>query len=165
MKVIFLDVGGVIVHSGTLGKNRGESPNSSFYYLNQIDPACLLRVKRVIDATGAKVVISSTWRRWDAPVTGIRRAFIDAGFNRVELRDILIGSTPFLPSEKREDEITAWLANHPEVDQYFVIDDGPIPGHPQLSNRPNHFEGGFLDVHADEAIQIMNKVQVQPSPA
>lgn len=155
MKILFLDVDGVLAHAGTQGKGRGESVDSSFYYLAQVDPACMLRLKRVLDATGAKVVVSSTWRRWDAPMTGLRRAFLDAGFDRIGLRGIWMGSTPYLPSERREDEITLWLKEHPEVTKYAVLDDGFIPGHPQLDSRPNHFTGGLQDEHVDVLIGLL----------
>ena len=48
-KIIFLDFDGVIVTFETR--------------FNDIDPECAKHLKRVVDETGAFIVISSTWRK------------------------------------------------------------------------------------------------------
>ena len=53
MKVIFLDIDGVL--------NCKSTPNPrKFPYI--VDPKLLKRFKRLLQRTGAKVVLSSTWR-------------------------------------------------------------------------------------------------------
>ena len=53
MKVIFLDIDGVI--------NCDQTPNPrKFPYI--VDKRLLARLRKVMDATGAKVVLTSTWR-------------------------------------------------------------------------------------------------------
>ena len=53
MKVIFLDIDGVL--------NCDKTPNPrKFPYI--VDKKLLVRLKKLLDRTGAKVVLSSTWR-------------------------------------------------------------------------------------------------------
>lgn len=154
--IIFLDVDGVLVHSGTidLGKQTGEAFGTSFYHAATVDLACVQRVLRIVEATGAKIVVSSVWRRFDGQSTALRRAFLSVGVERRELRKLLVGSTPHL-GEKRDEEVSAWLKEHPEVARYLVIDDDIIGTHPQLTDRPNQFADGLLDSHVEEAIRIL----------
>jgi hypothetical protein len=103
MKVIFLDIDGVL--------NCASTPNPrKFPYV--VDRKLLARFKKLVDRTGAKVVLSSTWRcdpvgvfaakHWGVP-------FIDV--------------CPDKPRSPRRREITSWLADHPKVTRFAVIDD------------------------------------------
>jgi hypothetical protein len=103
MKVIFLDIDGVL--------NCDKTPNPrKFPYI--VDRKLLARFKKLVDRTGAKVVLSSTWRcdpvglfaakHWGVP-------FIDV--------------CPDRPRSPRRREITSWLADHPRVTRFVVIDD------------------------------------------
>jgi hypothetical protein len=103
MKVIFLDIDGVL--------NCAKTPNPrKFPYI--VDRKLLARFKKLVDRTGAKVVLSSTWRcdpvglfaakHWGVP-------FIDV--------------CPDRPRSPRRREITSWLADHPKVTRFAVIDD------------------------------------------
>lgn len=161
MKVLFLDVDGVLVHSGTIGLGRasGEPSSSSFYHAAQVDPACAARLKRIIDATGAKIVLISVWRRFQPQRTGLERALYKLGYESGRaVRALFAGSTPHL-GEQRQEEIETWLAEHPEVTRYVILDDGVIDGgHPQVDPRPSWHHGGLLDEHADEAIRMLNEV-------
>lgn len=103
MKVIFLDIDGV------LNCNRTPNPRK-FPYI--IDKKLLARLKKLLRTTKAKVVLSSTWRldpigRYAARHWGV--PFMDV--------------CPDLPTKPRRNEILAWLAHHPKVTRYAVIDD------------------------------------------
>ena len=54
MKVIFTDIDGVL--------NEDTTPTRTKSHVLFIDKEKLLRLKRIVDATGAKIVLSSTWR-------------------------------------------------------------------------------------------------------
>ncbi len=56
MKIIFLDVDGVLNHS--------ETPEwaTATPYNDVLDQGCILQLDRIITFTGAKLVISSSWR-------------------------------------------------------------------------------------------------------
>lgn len=79
-------------------------------------------LKRIIKATGAKVVLSSDWR-YD-------RDDVRYNSDYLELRDELkrhnihfYGFTPELPSGHRGEEINQWLKDHSEVSNFVILDD------------------------------------------
>lgn len=103
MKVIFLDIDGVL--------NCSKTPNPrNFPYI--VDKKLLARFKKLLERTGAKVVLSSTWRcdpvgvfaakHWGVP-------FFDL--------------CPDKPKNSRRREMLAWLKAHPKVTRYIVLDD------------------------------------------
>ena len=103
MKVIFLDIDGVL--------NCKETPNPrKFPYV--VDKGLLARFRRLIDRTGAKLVLSSTWRYDPAGVFSAKHWGIP-----------FMDLTPDLPKRPRRDEILAWLKKHPTVTRFVVIDD------------------------------------------
>jgi hypothetical protein len=103
MKIIFLDIDGVL--------NCEKTPNPrKFPYI--VDRKLLARLKKLLDRTGAKVVLSSSWRcdpvgRFAAKYWGV--PFIDV--------------CPDKPKSPRRNEMLAWLSGHPKVRRYAVIDD------------------------------------------
>jgi hypothetical protein len=103
VKVIFLDIDGVL--------NCATTPNPrKFPYI--VDPKLLRRFKRLLARTGAKVVLSSTWRYDPAGLFSAKHwgvPFIDV--------------TPDMPHRPRRDEVIAWLKSHPKVKRFVVIDD------------------------------------------
>jgi hypothetical protein len=103
MKVIFLDIDGVL--------NCDKTPNPrKFPYV--VDKKLLARFKTLVRRTGAKVVLSSTWRCDPVGLFAARHwgiPFIDV--------------CPDRPRSPRRREITSWLADHPKVNRFVVIDD------------------------------------------
>jgi len=103
MKVIFLDIDGVL--------NCSKTPNPrDFPYI--VDKKLLARFKKLLDRTGARVVLSSSWRcdpvgRFAAKYYGV--PFIDI--------------CPDKPRSSRRKELQAWLSAHPKVTRYAVLDD------------------------------------------
>jgi hypothetical protein len=103
MKVIFLDIDGVLNCETT------RNPRNLPYV---VDPKLLRRFKRLLDRTGAKVVLSSTWRYDPAGLFAARHAGIP-----------FVDVTPDMPRRPRRDEVLAWLSDHPRVKRYVIIDD------------------------------------------
>ena len=103
MKVIFLDIDGVL--------NCSKTPNPrGFPYI--VDRKLLARFKKLLDRTGAKVVLSSTWRC--DPV-----GLFAAKHYGVPFMDVC----PDRPKNSRRGELLAWLKAHPTVTRYIVLDD------------------------------------------
>jgi len=103
MKIIFLDIDGVL--------NCTQTPNPrKFPYV--IDARLLRRLKRLLEQSKAKAVLSSSWR---VDPTGL----LAAKHFGVPFIDVC----PDMPSERRCVEMRAWLIEHPEVVSYAVIDD------------------------------------------
>jgi hypothetical protein len=152
MKVIFLDVDGVLVHKDTIDRGRGEA--RSWKYLKRIDDACIEELIRALEATHALVVVSSTWRINPEAMVALRKAFRIKGapFRRSTVLDI----TPVLEHE-RSAEIQAWLNEHPDVESYVVLDDTPVEGHPLVHVAYGYEKGGMKAEHADQIIQILGE--------
>jgi len=120
MKVIFLDVDGVL--------NAAEDKDQA------IDRHAVGILKRVIDETGAEVVLSSGWRFWfdDDMEPREGQAQCLCGILN-EYGITLLDKTPdFSTEEIREtrtfshvkaQEIRAWLKAHPQTEEYVVLDD------------------------------------------
>jgi hypothetical protein len=103
MKIIFLDIDGV------LNTTHTENPRK-FPYL--VEPELVERLKALKEATGAEIVLSSTWRYDPVGLLAAKHhgiPFIDA--------------TPDLPQKPRCDEIAQWIHVHPGVERFIVIDD------------------------------------------
>jgi hypothetical protein len=103
MRVIFTDIDGVL--------NCKATPNPrKFPYV--IDPILLERFNRMVERSGARVVLSSTWRYDPAGLFSAKRCGIP-----------FVDITPDLPEKPRRDEILAWLCDRPGVSRYAVVDD------------------------------------------
>jgi HAD domain in Swiss Army Knife RNA repair proteins len=103
MKVIFLDIDGVL--------NCRKTPNPrKLPYI--VDRNLLKRFVRLLDRTGAKVVLSSTWRYDPA-------GLFSAKYWGIPFVDVI----PDMPKQPRCTEIRAWLRAHPRVNRFAVIDD------------------------------------------
>ena len=103
MRIIFLDIDGVL--------NCKNTPNPRKFPF-MVDHRLLSRLKRLLELTGAKVVLSSNWR------------YDPAGLYSATSYGIpFIASTPDLPGEPRCKAILAWLHYHPNVERFIVIDD------------------------------------------
>ena len=117
IKVIFLDIDGVL---------------NNFYSSEeyQIDEFRLIYLKRIIDATGAKVVLTSSLRKsWNTedfsliPTASDLRKKQNELFKKYGIE--IYGITP-LDSGDTQEGIYSWLKVHPEVESFVVIDDETI---------------------------------------
>ena len=157
MKIVFLDIDGVVNHRGYLGRGERKDPpteaeaeiaprirdavswecyrlDSVMLDLRSIDPTRVVLVQQLIAMTGAKVVISSSWRHGQT-VEGMRLLLAHHGLDA----ESVIGMTPttvLLPDGKiaeRGHEIQAWLDAHPDVESFVILDDDRDMAH--LSDR------------------------------
>ena len=77
-----------------------------------VDAGLLSLLKNLLTRTGAKVVLSSSWRT--DPVGLLAAKYYDVPFTDV---------CPDLPEASRCEEMLRWLSAHQEVHRYVVIDD------------------------------------------
>ena len=106
MKVIFLDVDGVL--------NSSQDGNS----IRLRTDSHLKLLQRIVRVTGAKIVLSSSWRNGPAKVlNNLHKRLEEYG---LEIMD----STPDLGSLCRGDEIRHWLkGNGKLVEKFAILDD------------------------------------------
>lgn len=112
MKLLFIDVDGVLNHPGCWGK-RPEH--------RAIAPELVARLRKLVEETGAKCVLSSTWRfayGYDATLQAIaQNGWPGIGHH-------FIGETPVFHGMTRGHEIQFWLnAHYPGVTTFAVLDD------------------------------------------
>lgn len=144
MKVIFLDIDGVLNCAGTTDrwpKNSG---------MLGIEPAKVKIFNNILRRTDARVVLSSTWRHDDdwlrtMKANGLHsRYFIDR-----TPRMPLMGGAEMM---ERGKEIQAWLDKHPEVTKYAIIDDDSdmLPEQPLFKTS---WQTGLTHKIADQVIK------------
>jgi hypothetical protein len=118
-KVLFLDIDGVLNSRRTCeafgGPLTGGFPHG-FDTKNMalFDHAAIGLIRRLCETTDASIVLSSSWR--------IIHSVHDCA-NGLDLP--IFDRTPSLNwhGRVRGDEIAAWLADHPEVERYAIVDD------------------------------------------
>ncbi|WAS98257.1 HAD domain-containing protein [Nannocystis punicea] len=110
-RVLFLDIDGVM--------NTLSSPvDPAIGLTSLLLPGCVAALNRVVQATGAVVVVTSTWRL-TMPLAELRAHFRAAGCV-AEIVDV----TPDLDAPRRDREIAAWLAAQAEPPRaYCILDD------------------------------------------
>lgn len=138
MRVIFLDIDGVLNHPGTYCEDAPwkQEPEDGPLRV-PIAPECMKRLNRLVATSGASIVISSSWRlfsRWQD---------LGPALVRYGLQAEVIGETPDLVNDpvwldawrtrngapfhyerlERGTEILEWLAAHPEVTEFVILDD------------------------------------------
>lgn len=110
-KVIFLDIDGVM-------NNASTRPDERRGLVAWLDPSNVEVLNRLVRATGAVVVVSSTWRV-SMPLDELRGHFAAAGC-LAEIADY----TPDIDGYHRDHEIAAWLAGQPlPPRRYAILDD------------------------------------------
>ncbi len=191
MKIIFLDMDGVMnnhqVFSTNSTKhndhlNEGERDNCTCWTLeNQVDPACVERLNKIIDATDTKIVISSSWRKV-CDVDEMRRIL---GMHGLKQPACIIDQTPDLANDEAwvrawrdaEDrafrekhgrerkfpyirierglEIREWLLKNPHVTHFVILDDSGD----MAMLKPWHLQTdeiiGLLDEHINRVFELL----------
>lgn len=116
MRYIFLDIDGVL---NSLAWSRRKPTPGRW----DLDPACIARVNYLCEATGADVVISSSWRTHMKP-----RHLVEL-LTKQGLRANIIGLTPYLVDRLEEaprgDEINQWIAQNVTANHnaFVILDD------------------------------------------
>lgn len=189
MKIIFLDIDGVLNSNDWYVYRRDNVPMDSVhaqYPFYELDPRAVKNLNRLINETGAKVVISSTWRL-GRTISELQELLDSVGF----IGEI-VGITPHLscklPYEDkggytipRGCEIDWWLKNEGEfqrinwsteeqqkyidksiVKNYIIIDDDSD----MLYNQREHFihtsfMSGLTNELTDKSISILNKTLIE----
>jgi predicted transcriptional regulator len=164
MRIIFLDIDGVLntgiyaTHFFEICKHFGLTKKEAKDWRHgmrdefgsHFDPKPVQLLKWIIEETGAKIVISSTWR-----LSGLETMKL-----MWEMRDLpgeVIDITPYLNTNRGE-EIEALLKEN-DVDSYVIIDDDTDMLPEQLNNFVNvDSEYGITYKDAQQIINILNRL-------
>ena len=139
MKIIFLDFDGVMDtarYELILGISGRPSIDA---YGTIFDPECVWNLREIIEKTGAKIVVSSSWK----DILTFEE-ILDMWKKR-GLPGEVIGTTPYtLECKKRGDEIDLWLKECKEEYQYVILDD---------------IDGSNFNEHQLERLVVVNSVK------
>eukprot|EP01120_Amphizonella_sp_Union-15-10_P014529 TRINITY_DN7063_c0_g1_i1.p1 TRINITY_DN7063_c0_g1~~TRINITY_DN7063_c0_g1_i1.p1 ORF type:complete len:166 (+),score=28.01 TRINITY_DN7063_c0_g1_i1:111-608(+) len=148
-KILFLDVDGVLI----LFNNRGVFSKEA-----------LKQLKRVLQLTGAKVVLSSNWKRTQESIEKLNKELLDMGAETV------FGTTPELDyetsiSSSRVKEIEKWLddyetKNGEKIVYWAAVDDldlGKVGSERFIDHFViTHREKGITPEKAEKLVLILN---------
>lgn len=152
IKVIFLDIDGVLVNSKSPTLPRIEN-------LPAPDPVCVQALNRIVAATEAKIVISSSWRK------GKHREDMECTFVHWNVPGEIIGITPGRLNQHRGTEIQAWLDFRKElfndVESFVILDDDTDMLHLTTRLVRTSFSQGLTEKHADLAIEMLSRPWVR----
>ena len=152
IKVIFLDIDGVLNSSVYDRMCKGNEGN--------IDQTRLPLIKKIVDETNAKIVLSSSWRsHWskDASRCDSVGKELDILFASCQLE--IFDKTPQIGCNDRAKEIRMWLDCHPPVASFVILDDNFFGWGDLQKNfvKTSYRIGrGLEEKHVREAIRLLN---------
>lgn len=160
MKIVFLDVDGVLNSEKTCDywhELTGENGFGGFFHadkepLEKSDTKwgedLVARIRRIVNTTEAKIVMSSTWRKYYS-IEKFKEMFQLYGWDAP-----VIDKTP--SGRDRGSEINVWLKNNP-VENYVIIDD---VDQFLVEQRPHYVQTdimtGITETNVEKAIKILN---------
>ncbi len=170
VKLLFLDVDGVLNDRETLVKAANARKQKKLVFredeslAEMINPLYVEKVNAIVDATDARIVLSSTWRvLFRDGMPAIRRFFKSVGFNT----DTWLGRTPigypgkpFSESAVRGLEIQSFISDVlpvRKVPAIVILDDNSDMAH--LSHRlvlTNGRTSGITDSDVAKAIKLFS---------
>ena len=149
-KVIFLDIDGVL---NVYCEDRDEYGCTFHQHLVE-------NLEMIIRKTGAKIVISSTWR-----LSGL--IIMKEMWEKRNLPGEVIDITPFHEDRVRGNEIQEWINQYNPTNYVIIDDDSDIlssqtDNFVRTSNNPDHIDCvdvgyGLTKNCAEQAIKILNK--------
>ena len=168
MKVIFLDIDGVLNSDAYAVRYQEEILREKGYHIF-VDPEAVNRVKKICDETGAKIILSSSWRMFD-----LKNTLKDLNIYRdlKPIIDYIIGITPRLNCDRRGTEINYVIPRVDEcvekgliaeqykgekIDFYIIIDDDDdMIGFQHDLLIQTDYMVGLTDDDTDKAIDLLN---------
>ena len=165
-KIIFLDIDGVLNCQNTFLETNGyrkainlrlkdekKRNYDNLYFkkvLLEIDLNKIFILKKITDITGAKIVVSSSWRLLNRyPL--VEEYLISLGLPIIDV-------TPKM--NNRGEEINFYIENH-HVQKYAILDDEVFPDFTE-ENKYNliwtsFYQNGLTEEHINDAIKILGK--------
>lgn len=155
MVVVFLDIDGVLNSEQYMKTKKGTVYAEGFQYpglewwADGLDPEAMERLNRLVERTGAEIVVSSTWRL-GGDVEWLQKILEMRGF-----RGRVIGVTPRYGDGPRSREIAAWVDRFGPK-RYVVLDDDSDAEIPGKTVRTS-FRCGLTDEDVDKAVGILGE--------
>ncbi len=126
--------------------------NVDIFNEDMLDERAIVQLKKIIEATNAEIVLSSSWRWYKETRDKIHHQLRQKGIDFVDTTPREIDITM-----SRGAEIKAWLDNHPEVEKFVILDDDELQIEEYLPYHvKTNFKYGLTREKAAEAIKILN---------
>lgn len=169
MKIIFLDIDGVLNADDDFGIGK-ENPQICGF--RGISSAKVQHLKRIVDATGAKIVLVSTWKHdYEDYLENGKNPFGKYLAESLAAKGLTIFDTTILYAPKtdvfRGHEIKRWITHFPgPIESWVVLDDEFFPDYSLFRIR-HHLvrteEPHGLTYHkASLAISRLNNGEIAP---
>lgn len=148
MNIIFLDVDGVL-NSDEFRKEQYMILKRAIRTEEFFDPFCLECLKEIVEATDAKIVITSSMMINDMDL--LRNKLGEYGI------DILDKTEHY--GDRRGAQIREWLSEHNNVENYIILDDEYFVDYPGLEEhivKTSFYSGrGLNENHISKAIRLL----------
>lgn len=152
MKIIFLDIDGVL-NSVRYDRQRTIDQGN-------IDETRLQLIKKLVDATEARIVLSSSWRKhWEKDISKCDAIGRDINEVFAKYQLAIYDKTECLPNNDRAEEIREWLKLQGNVETFVIFDDitfgwgNDLQEHLIKTNPRIGF--GLEEKHIQKAIELL----------
>ena len=146
MKYILLDFDGVLTSDTFSRQCIFEHRRENLFGIDWFDPSCIDALRYLVEETGARIVVSSSWR--DLGEYRLRKLW---EYNQMPgCLDEASMTTPEY-KQKKEDAIKHWISAH-EKDSFVVLDDDNLDIPNLIKTRP---QDGLTKEDAKKAIEIL----------
>jgi hypothetical protein len=150
--LLFLDIDGVLNCARFLAESTGGEGviivDGALDATAHIDPRRVARLDQLLDATGARVVLSSSWRL----LFGIEKT--QSSLRAKGFAHEIADATPRLPGEARHVEIACYLSSLRETPAFVILDDAEEAAG-TFGRRFIRVTDGLEDEHVALAAQIL----------
>ena len=146
-KLLFLDVDGVL-NNGSWAMEMYERGVRVFRDALLFEPS-LVQLRRIVDETGAAIVVSSSWRMDPEAYERLRAWLAKYGM-------VIHDQTPWVGGDRGED-ITAWFNQNPGRYRYVILDDDDDMGRHLKHLVRTDFNIGLTEEKADECIRRLGR--------
>jgi hypothetical protein len=176
-RVIFLDVDGVLLPTGSVEViviDGVTMPKRDSVKESDFSAQALGSLRRIVQETGAIIVLSSEWRRTEGlqvSISSVMRYYDCPSFKEITpiftpKPELVKAYGPIVAwAERRTREIGKWLKEHPEVTAWVALDDLDFEmadavrsaGTPWIKCRSVHTDDRacLTEANASEAISIL----------
>jgi len=160
-KIIFLDIDGVLNSQNTFRDNHeygkffiknmnGSVDDEIIHIMLDIDLDKVFILRDICNLTGAKVVVSSSWRRL------MVYSLLEEKLTSLGIP--IVGTTPYI-NGNRGDEIREYLEDN-KVADFVILDDDIFKDFNELENylvKTSFYEDGLNDEISKEVVRILRK--------
>lgn len=166
-KIIFLDIDGVLNSNSFTDNDEfidlfckvhdGSMKDIVAYKMLEVSMDKIFLLRDICTMTGAKIVISSGWRRlWNWPL--LEEKLVSLGLP-------IVGVTPHIDGIRRGEEIRTYLWNQilleDKVDNFVILDDDIFPDFNELENyliKTSFYEDGLTEEISNDVVRILRRV-------